>query len=336
MKRNIGVNAVTTEKCSVPDSFNAKVVLRCPFVFGKVPALLRFRRFALRIGFKPLRNLSKFLLKIPYRWLRLPLSGTFGIEFDGDVRWINVSTENWQLETVLTWPRGNFEPSVVAMVDFFLSDDGVFYDIGANWGYYTFHVASRPGFNGSIHSFEPFPQTVSELESVLTQTGFGECVTVHRIALSDREGVAQMAAPHRVKSAMARIEDGLGGITVVRKRLDAIQIPGPDLIKLDVEGHEVEVLRGAETLLRVNRPVIVFENLLVPEQIEKSLTVIRYLAGIGYQVFAPVFDGSFTSGRGQLTFTPITAETRTEFPELRDLCAIQCDRVAEVLLSPSA
>ena len=57
-----------------------------------------------------------------------------------------------------------------------LPEDGVFYDIGSNWGWFTMHVASRPGFRGKIHAFEPFASSYADLCDLVRQAGLAGVV----------------------------------------------------------------------------------------------------------------------------------------------------------------
>jgi FkbM family methyltransferase len=313
--------------------FEIEATPRNAFCFGDVQLVARFRRFALRTRIKPLRNLSKFLMKIWCRLLRLPLRGTFGLEYSGTTLWINVETPNSAFETVLTWPHGSYEPVVRVLVDRLLSDDGAFYDIGANWGYYALFVASRPGFKGQVHAFEPYPPTAEDFAMVLAQTPFADRITLYGVALSDREGLANMTLPHRVKRAQAEISMGKEGVEVPTRPLDMLGLPGPQVIKLDVEGHEANVLAGAQETLEKYRPAIVFENWAAPDDIEKTEAPIRLLESLGYRIYAPAFAPIRGNGKGQLMFTRVNAENRADFPDVDDLCALYPEHIDRLLAS---
>lgn len=306
---------------------------RYPFIFGPVPPILRFRRFAFASGVKLIIKLSKFILKIPYRWLRFPLRGKFGIELNGTVRWVELCSPNWGMETVLTWPPGRVGRDIRALIDIFLPDNGVFVDIGANWGIFTWYAASRPGFTGHIHSFEPYPVNVADMESVLAQLDLGQSVTIYDKALSDRDGHAFMTVPDQNRTAMATVDEDTNGVKVALSKLDSLRLSRPDLIKLDAEGHEFEVLKGAEATIAEHRPVIVFESLMSPEEVEQSVAVVGFLEVLGYRIFVPDPTGSGLGGSARVTFTEIKAGARTDFPLVKDLCAIHRDRVDELLIS---
>ena len=272
-------------------------------------------------------------MKIWCRLLRFPLRGAFGLECSGTTLWINVDTSNSAVEIVLTWPQGSFEPVVRVLVDRLLSDNGVFYDIGANWGYYSLFIASRPGFEGHVYAFEPYPPTAEDFAMVLAQTPLAGRIALHAVALSDREGVANMTLPHSVKRAQASISTAKEGVEVPARPLDMLGLPGPQVIKLDVEGHEPNVLSGARETLEKYRPAIVFENWVVPDDLEKTKAPIRLLESFGYGIYAPAFAPVRGNEKGRLMCTRVTAETRVDFPHVVDVCAMYPEHVERLLAS---
>jgi len=301
-------------------SFTA--IPRNPYVFGWAHPVALFRRFALRTGIPPLRNLSKFIMKIWCRFLRQPLTGSFGLNTPDGTISIQISSSNSAFETVLTWPRGSFEPVVRLFIDQLLPDDGVFYDIGANWGYFSLFACSRPGFSGKIFAFEPFPPTADDFTTVLAQTPFADRVTLIREALSDKEGTATMILPHRVKRAQASISESADGTRVGVRPLDNMGLPGPDVMKIDVEGHEANVLAGSrETLLRF-RPAIVFENWVLADAIEKTRAPIEILERLGYEIFVPSYSTDSRTGEGKWLLEKTTAASRMEHERAVDIYAL--------------
>lgn len=304
------------------------VTSRSPFRHGAVSPLLRARRAALASGFSPFRNLSKFVAKLWHRKLEMPMRGNFGIVLDGQVRWVPITTRNGHIETVFTWPINSYEPTVRALIDTFLPQDGVFFDIGANWGYYTTFAASRPGFSGQIVSFEPFPPTYRDLAHVLDQAGLGAQVKAMNMALSDQDGEVQMAIPHHTGHAQAQVGgEGLGQ-SVAARRLDGLDLPTPDLIKLDVEGHELSALSGAEKVLTGHKPVVVLENYVLPDSPDTTLEPLRYLETLGYRIFLPRLMA--TEGPDSiLRLDACEVAARMDHPEVVDVCAIHPDKLPQ-------
>lgn len=136
-------------------------------------------------------------------------------------------------------------------------------DIGADLGEFT--IAMLPS-SRSVIAFEPRPAQAHDLASMFDAVG--AAVQVQAVALSDQPGTMPMRV---VESEPGRstidthntLSDVSGGeiqsISVPVKRLDDLRLNGVGLIKIDVEGHELAVLRGAADTLTRNRPAIVVE-----------------------------------------------------------------------------
>ena len=138
----------------------------------------------------------------------------------------------------------------------------VFVDAGANWGAYVWwgHRVSSHG-----HAFEPIP----ELATTLRRGYRGRSVTVHEVALSNRDGVATLRIP-RTDLGYSTIESsnaldtkvdpvsGFREVDVKTSRLDSMDLGPVGFLKVDVEGHEQAVIEGAtETLRKWQPPVLV-------------------------------------------------------------------------------
>jgi FkbM family methyltransferase len=158
-------------------------------------------------------------------------------------------------------------------------------DIGGNYGWFAYYMAR---LSRDVHVFEPNPICLSRLARVKTRN-----MTIHEFALSDRDGVAKMrfdpnntgigtieAANTLTKNPGVRevIE-----LDVAVKTLDSLTFSEVGFIKIDVEGHEPAVLRGAQALLAANRPVLLMELELRhnPSAFEE---VWRLLDPLGYQM----------------------------------------------------
>lgn len=167
-------------------------------------------------------------------------------------------------------------------------------DIGADLGEFTIAMLAS---SRSVIAFEPRPAQAHDLASMFDAVG--AAVQVEAVALSDKPGMAPMRV---VESEPGRstiddnntLGDVSGGhiqsISVPVRRLDDLHLDDVALVKIDVEGHELAVLRGAADTLARNRPAIVVEA----EQRHHPNTVdeiTRLLAGLGYAGYFDV-DGS--------------------------------------------
>jgi FkbM family methyltransferase len=136
-------------------------------------------------------------------------------------------------------------------------------DIGADVGEFTIAMLAS---SRSVIAFEPRPAQARQLASMFEAVG--AAVRVEAVALSDKPGVRAMRV---VESEPGRstiesnnilsdvVAGGVQSVEVPVKRLDDLHLDDVGLIKIDVEGHELAVLRGATDTVARNRPAIVVE-----------------------------------------------------------------------------
>jgi FkbM family methyltransferase len=128
-----------------------------------------------------------------------------------------------------------------------LNERSVVVDIGANIGAMTKIFARRAKV---VHAFEPSPRALEYLE-----LNADDNVIIHPVALSDHAGVGLFEE----RESLDRSSLSDHGIEVPVRTLDSFDLK-PDLIKIDVEGFEPEVLRGAQATLK-HGPILLFEAL---------------------------------------------------------------------------
>jgi len=155
---------------------------------------------------------------------------------------------------------------------------GVAFDVGANIGYTTLHLAQRCT---EVVAFEPDPRNISILDKNV-EINNGCPITVKRIAIGPRRGFTQFILAQKPNlSRMGVLGDSIG---VEVESIDE-QLAQPDFIKADLEGGEVGMLQGAMKTLR-RRPVkILIEvhpQFYGPKNDMKRM--LRSLFDIGYQI----------------------------------------------------
>jgi FkbM family methyltransferase len=139
-------------------------------------------------------------------------------------------------------------------------------DIGANYGVFTKLFSELVGPAGKVLAFEPVPETYRTLAGGVRRYGMSN-VRVFNNAVSDRAGHLAMTIPRHSDGYgdnlyCAHVTAELGSpdsFAVESITIDSLQLPGVDFIKIDVEGHELEVLRGCRNTITRCHPVLMVE-----------------------------------------------------------------------------
>lgn len=142
-----------------------------------------------------------------------------------------------------------YEPEVWRLVMGELRNDDTVADVGASIGLYTLAIARRLGSAGRMVAFEADPSTARMLRTMVELNGVGARTTVVSAAVGDRPGTIRFANGRGVESHVT-LDAQPGSIEVDMITLDSVfPTESVDLVKIDVEGYEEHVLRGAERLL---------------------------------------------------------------------------------------
>jgi FkbM family methyltransferase len=143
----------------------------------------------------------------------------------------------------------------------------VFFDVGANLGYFTFLAAALLEGRGAVHAFEPWSVVYDDLATNARLNGF-RCLELNQLALGDCDGEARLFAPQTPEWTMASLvphDPGQAAETVQTMRFDSYckrrGIDRVDVLKIDVEGAELQVLQGMGNFLSRWQPDIVLEVL---------------------------------------------------------------------------
>ena len=144
------------------------------------------------------------------------------------------------------------EPAQVYHARKIMNQDFICFDIGANVGFYTLLFSQ---YAQSVYAFEPLPRNLNFLERLIDINKINN-VAIIRCAVSDetREGYFLKGEDHSLGKLDANGDVPVSVITCDQFVAETGVIP--NLIKIDVEGSEVEVLRGARCLLASSHPTI--------------------------------------------------------------------------------
>src|SRR5437016_1666098 len=147
--------------------------------------------------------------------------------------------------------RGDYEPTVQSALKKFLRSGMPFYDVGANAGFFTLLGATLVGPKGNVVSFEPHPETASQLRKQISVNRLNN-VEVIEAAICDKIGTAEFSDDTvAVMASLTTSASGHRTIKVKTATLDSIvaKHSPPDLLKIDIEGTEIDALRGARKLI---------------------------------------------------------------------------------------
>ena len=182
---------------------------------------------------------------------------------------------------------GDFDPWVVRTMIRLARDGDTVCDIGANIGDTALPLARHVGTTGRIFCFEPFPPNLDRLENNIKANGFTQ-ISVVPIALSNTSGRLRMVVPDG-QPGMARLRpEGYlsNAIHVETMRFDdwirPQNLSSISVVKLDVEGHELSVLRGMRNTLgegRIGAFVVELHGIFDPEH-----EMVRLFTDNGYRI----------------------------------------------------
>ncbi|MGA1869109.1 MAG: FkbM family methyltransferase [bacterium] len=179
-------------------------------------------------------------------------------------------------------------------------------DIGADIGYYTLLFAKLVGPSGHVVSFEPIPKAKWYLDKNIEINKFNN-VTSHSFALFDKKGYVCLEDPfHTSKINPSKQNISSNDIRVEMKVFDEcaaeMGITQVNLVKIDVEGAELNILRGMRNTLQEQHPALLVE--VHPQQIQtfnfSAPDIIDFLSELNYQI-EPVDKPAINFDQGNIT-----------------------------------
>jgi FkbM family methyltransferase len=313
-----------------------------PFILRYVPALGRLYRVA-NTSYYRLRE--QFVSRLAGRLFRalhsigIGGSGVVGLRRSSGNLDLRFDVRNTQFHA-LYMPQHLpcYEPETTVLIERLTKENDIFFDIGANWGWYTILTAVRPGFAGAVHAFEPNPPSFADLVGFVSQAGLSEHVHCHNLALGNEDGETAMSMSDGIHSGIATLDER-GGIAIKVARLDSLELPIPNVIKMDVEDHEYEVLLGAERVIAKGRPFVVFESWSYPQKPEITSSPLQLLEGWNYRMYflawlasngEPYQSINWSGGPARFGLVPFRSLHRGILSNHANLVAIPIERVDEV------
>jgi FkbM family methyltransferase len=144
-------------------------------------------------------------------------------------------------------------------------------DIGANYGTHTLYIANlikKNNNGGKVYTFEIQPKILDLLQENINLNNLNEYIDINNFGLGNTDGEMDLIIPNDYNS-----HENPGGISlnnndlneknhkikVPIKRLDELSLSNISIIKIDVEGFELEVFEGGKQTIIDNKPIIIIE-----------------------------------------------------------------------------
>lgn len=181
---------------------------------------------------------------------------------------------------------GEWSEGEVLMYDVFLKPTDVVIEVGANIGALTVPLSRRCK---EVFAFEPQPQNYELLCTNLSTNGIHN-VSFYPYAIGSENAavnipsIVELDEAHGVIGDYGGFEVGSGKFVVEQRTLDSLKAmfgPKVSFIKMDCEGSELEVLKGAEQMIKRDWPLLYMEN----DRKEKSAALLEWLVDHGYHCY---------------------------------------------------
>ena len=214
----------------------------------------------------------------------------------------------------------------------FLRPEMTFFDVGAYHGIYALIAAKKLGEAGRVVAFEPSPVTVQRLKLNLRLNRVSSA-TVENCAVAANEGTASLFSVREGQPDMNTLCHAVTDHALSKTKVETITLDGylqrqlvdrVDLIKIDTEGAEMEVFRGASRLLKGLRPLVICEVL---DEVTRpwgyeAREIINTLQACDYDWFDIHLDGRLSP------HCP-----RKEYPEIKNYLAVPREKLSNPWLS---
>lgn len=234
----------------------------------------------LRLFWKPRNNVAQHFY----------FNGEFVTLFQGKrIRIVNYNSPN---ETSLFW-QGTFEQEDISLKVWaeFCKDAAVILDIGANSGIFSL-IAKSVNPHAQLYSFEPITRIYDRLVKNCHLNDFN--VKCENFAVSNRNSdgvIYDIPVDHHYLASIDPLELTSWGEGLIEQRVqlktilsyrEENRLMRIDLVKIDVEGHEVEVIEGFGSLIKEMAPKIIVEI----KTKDRAVAIEKLVAGVGYIYFS--------------------------------------------------
>lgn len=224
------------------------------------------------------------------------------------------------------YQTGTYEKGTIQLLGDFLKQGSVFMDIGANIGLMSTIASKIVGEKGRVYAVEANPKTIEVLRH---NCAINQCenIEILPIALASEKGSAILYENWNVNRGGASLisQGDEHGITVSKERLDDLFSPDSPvhLVKIDVEGFELEVLKGGVDWFKTQQPVFIIEVSTQRSNQEGATpeSIMSFVAELGNYSFYK--QKGTKERRGKL----VSVTSAQDLPEHDNLIAIPLKRI---------
>ncbi len=175
-----------------------------------------------------------------------------------------IDPDNLDIYVHIAASGGYWDEHVTRTLGAIVQEGDIVYDIGANAGAISIDLASRFKDRIKLIAIEPIPSLAQNIALSVKMNELSETMQVFEFLLGDRKGEMTLYIPsHAIHASMAARGQGARPLKRDMYKLDDLigrgVLPAPSVVKIDVEGGELSVFRGALETIRVKPPVILFE-----------------------------------------------------------------------------
>lgn len=182
---------------------------------------------------------------------------------------------------------GEYGEHEAALLRQLLVKPGRVVEVGANAGFLTLPLAQAAAARGElVHAFEPQPFLFQNLCANMALNALDN-VRTWPFACGEENGVVYFAAPNYLAAGNfggVSVDAPAGGTTMSAPAVQLDEFLGGEqvsLLKVDVEGHELKVLKGANALLKTQKPFLYVEN----DRLDRSRELIEHVMALGYRLW---------------------------------------------------
>lgn len=210
---------------------------------------------------------QKILLRVvtaldAYRLKKFTTTKLVHLSHNGEVFSLYISPQNGFIDKHI-FLYGVYEPFILDIISKYLQSGMTYIDIGANIGQHSMYAASIVGKHGKVYAYEPIPKVYEQLKSSSKANEYDNIIHAHNYALGEKESTELLNISKDIggSSLVNQNNDAEEKIQVVIKKGDdqLLTLYSVDMIKIDVEGYELEVLLGIKDTLLKHHPVLLLE-----------------------------------------------------------------------------